>query len=446
MKKLITLVLAITASTAISQTTNLSPQMVNTAGGSGQVAGTYYDYTVGEPITLFGGIPTGCDSIFSGFQHCAIDTLRRNIATVALSGATTFCLNQSVTLTAPAGTGNTYTWSTGASTQTISATASGAYTVSTTNNCGDVIGSKTVTVTTINPQTPDICIVTADSASNFNYNIVYWDNSLYSRVDSFIIYRETTTNNYVRIGAVSKDSSNLRDTARSIGIGGVNGGNPNNASFKYKLSIIDSCHNESQKSLYHQTMFFQQSAANLSWSPYVVESPGTNPVSGYTVFKDNNGTGAWYVFGGTTGNSYTDNSYSSYPNGNWRVNADGFNCISTQRLAAGGHNSIDATRAKSHSNAARQQNQTTSINQVSGNSYQVAVYPNPSNGMFNLQISNYENASVEVYNAIGQKVLTQALQTNTTQLSLIDFSSGVYQLRVIKNNAPVYQTKISKVE
>lgn len=84
------------------------------------------------------------------------------------------------------------------------------------------------------------------------------------------------------------------------------------------------------------------------------------------------------------------------------------------------------------------------IKQVTGNIYEVLVYPNPSNGIVNLQMVNYENTMVEVYSVIGQKVYTQLMQSNTQQLNLSNLTDGVYQIRVVKNNTSVYQSKIIK--
>ena len=53
-------------------------------------------------------------------------------------------------------------------------------------------------------------MVTTDSLTQYKYNVVYWDKTPFISaglgMDSFIIYRETSTNVYSRIGAVSKDS------------------------------------------------------------------------------------------------------------------------------------------------------------------------------------------------------------------------------------------------
>jgi hypothetical protein len=74
----------------------------------------------------------------------------------------------------------------------------------------------------------------------------------------------------------------------------------------------------------------------------------------------------------------------------------------------------------------------------------ILIYPNPNNGTFTIRLNEFENKTVEVYNAIGQKIFSQALQTNLTQLNLANFSNGIYQLRVLQNNQPVYQSKIVK--
>ncbi|MFI5141213.1 MAG: FG-GAP-like repeat-containing protein, partial [Bacteroidia bacterium] len=72
---------------------------------------------------------------------------------------------------------------------------------------------------------------------------------------------------------------------------------------------------------------------------------------------------------------------------------------------------------------------SSGIKQVKGNTYQVSVYPNPNNGMVNLQMNDYENARVEVFSIIGQKVYTQSMQNSLQQLNLTSLVDGVYQIR-----------------
>ncbi|MEO6305595.1 MAG: T9SS type A sorting domain-containing protein, partial [Bacteroidia bacterium] len=84
------------------------------------------------------------------------------------------------------------------------------------------------------------------------------------------------------------------------------------------------------------------------------------------------------------------------------------------------------------------------IKQFSLNSIQVSIYPNPNNGIFTIQTLQFENTQIEIYNVIGEKIVSQLLQHSNTELDLTDVKSGVYELRFIQNNLPVYKTKLLK--
>ncbi len=86
---------------------------------------------------------------------------------------------------------------------------------------------------------------------------------------------------------------------------------------------------------------------------------------------------------------------------------------------------------------------TTGIKSTIAN-VSASVYPNPNNGTFNIHLSDYENANVEIYNAVGQKVVIQTLQNELTQLNIANFSNGFYFVRVTKNNKLVYQSRVVK--
>lgn len=433
MKKIFSILFAFASEIAISQT-GISPQLICSAGGSGDVGPTHFDWSVGEPITLWGGTSAGCDSIFSGFQHCAVDTLRINHVALTIGGPTTFCSNQNVVLTAP--TGAAYVWYPGgATTQSYSVTQSGIYHVRVTNSCGDTANSNSVIVNVLNPAVPNICLVSTDSTST--NNIIYWDKSLYNHVDSFLVYRyDVSSTSYLQIGSVSKDSSRLTDIQRNIG--GPNGGDPQYGSWLYKLAVLDTCNNIGVKSPYHQSVFVQESFQNFSWNAYTIETGQTNPVTGYAFSRDDNNTGAWHVLINTTGLSATDPGYASYPNGNWRVDALGFNCTASFRI---GYNNTQAALVKSRSNV--KNNRAMGVNKLNGS--QVSVYPNPNNGVLNVQTKVLmENSLIEIYNVIGEKVASEKMIEQSTQLNISDLPSGLYQVRIITNSVVIYQSKIVK--
>jgi hypothetical protein len=103
-------------------------------------------------------------------------------ATITAGGATTFCSGGSVVLTASGGT--SYSWSTGATTQAITATTAGSYTVQVTDNVNGCSVTSAVTVLTITPSSTNTTTV---SACN-NYT---WNGTTYS---SSGVYTGTTTN------------------------------------------------------------------------------------------------------------------------------------------------------------------------------------------------------------------------------------------------------------
>jgi hypothetical protein len=65
-------------------------------------------------------------------------------ASITASSSTTFCQGGNVTLTGNGG--SSYSWSTSATTQSITVNQSGTYTVSATNSCGSSTSSQAVTV------------------------------------------------------------------------------------------------------------------------------------------------------------------------------------------------------------------------------------------------------------------------------------------------------------
>ena len=69
----------------------------------------------------------------------------------------------------------------------------------------------------------------------------------------------------------------------------------------------------------------------------------------------------------------------------------------------------------------------------------VRVYPNPAKDYLMVE---GEMTSIEVYNAIGQCVLTNTVSGNSTRISLAGFSNGVYFLRV-NNNGKVSTRKFA---
>ncbi|HKC69423.1 MAG TPA: FG-GAP-like repeat-containing protein [Bacteroidia bacterium] len=368
---------------------------------------------------------TGTDG--NGCKNSAVATYSTYALPTVTVNSESVCAGTNVTLTA--GGASTYTWSTSATTNTILVVAAGntSYTVIGTdaNTCTN---TAVATISAPANPAPDICMVTTDSATNYAYNIVYWDKTLYLNADSFIVYRyDVLGNNYLRLGATSKDSlSAFMDTARYIGTGGsTHNGDPSYGSWKYKLAVKDSCGSVSAQSPYHQTVFLQnQNNGNFNVSQYVIETGQANPVSGYFLYRDDLGTNNYQALVPVSGTSATDPNYSSYPNANYRVDILGFNCNPTLRLA-NGNNSTYAAKIRSHSNT--NNNKMSGINKINAGVNEVKVYPNPANNFITIQ-SNTELGYITLYNALGETVMQLNSKNAQEQIDMSKLAAGVYTI------------------
>ncbi|HWY37035.1 MAG TPA: T9SS type A sorting domain-containing protein [Bacteroidia bacterium] len=370
------------------------------------------------------------DSFGTGAFTSKTITIYNNPVVSATSA--TVCAGHTASLTASGA--STYTWNTGSTgaTYTASPSVTTIYSVTGTSTVG-CSGTATGTVFVPTPATPDICMVTVDSTST--NNIIYWDKTLYHDLDSMLIYREVSTNTYVRIGAVSKDSlSMFIDNKRSIGPAN---GDPNIGSYRYKLQIRDTCGNYGTLSRYHNTVYIiDQHNGNFTWNTYDVQGLAT-PVANFILERDNANNNIWSTVGTVSGTqtSLFDASYGSYQAiANWRVQATGFSCTPTARY---GNNGTQAVIVKSKSNISN--NRTTGIKE---NKNVLNVYPNPTGGMLTISLA-VEKATADIFDLTGQKVASFRLQGTTSQIDVSQLSSGSYILSVNTGNG-VYHQKITK--
>ena len=150
---------------------------------------------------------------------------------------------------------------------------------------------------------PGICMVTVDSTST--KNVIVWDKTGMTYIDSFRIYRDII-GNYTYVGSVDFNSlSHFTDT--------TNGINPNNVPYRYKLTTLDSCGNESDFSTHHKTMLLQVNLGappimNLFWNDYEGFS-----YTFYRVFKDTTNQDNWIKIDSLASNTnlLTDNPVPS---------------------------------------------------------------------------------------------------------------------------------------
>jgi hypothetical protein len=288
-----------------------------------------------------------------------------------------------------------------------------------TNGC---VQTDTVVVYPLVPK-PDICIVTVDSLNQNNE--IFWDKLAYPMLDSMIVYRETSTNVYKRIGAVPSNSISLfSDTLRSIG---PSNGDPKLSTYRYKIQVRDQCGNYGPLSLWHNTVFFTHTGATFFWvNNYQIEGP-TNPVQNYSLIVCPNPTVSptYTLVGVTTGNQFqlTDPNYNAYQTtADWRVVAYlGYYCYAQKTTQQG--KSTQVTRSNiSNNRAADISVRERSL--VDG----IVIFPNPADKFLQL---NYGATSGEVdvkmINMLGQIVHSEKMNEDK-KIDVSEMRKGVYTL------------------
>ena len=378
-------------------------------------------------VTLYASGPFG--SIAPGYIQKTITIY--DLPIISTSSAT-ICSGSTATLTASGA--NTYTWNSQAtgSTYTMAPSASSTVSVIGTSSVG-CSNSAIANIVVSQAPTPDICMVTVDSLS-IN-NIVYWDKTVYNNVDSFVVYRQVNSNVYNRIGAQPYSAlSQFIDTVRSVG--GTNNGDPNGGSYRYKLQTVDTCGNYSALGPYHNTVYIQHNSSGVfTWATsYSIENQ-TSPVTNYVLFCDTANTNVWTQIQSVAGNQQqvADAGYNNHSNiANWRVDATGFSCNPTLRLANGA-NSTMTVRVKSHSN--QNNNRVAGIKQLAGTN-QVTVYPNPATNVLNIGfVSATNKASVKITSLLGSEVYNNTqLSGSNLSIDISNLASGTYLVHITTDN------------
>ena len=350
-----------------------------------------------------------------------------NVISIIISPANSNCDNSgSASSTVSGGTSPySYLWSSGQTTSAVTGLAGINYTLTITdaNSC---IATQTTSIGNNTPPAPSICLITVDSLSQ--NNLIVWDKTTYAHSDTFLIYRDTANNAYGIIGKVPYDSlSMFADTVRTLYAAD---GNPNVTSWRYKLAVKDSCGNISAKSLFHQSIYIQNSSGNFSWNHYQIEGQAV-PVpalQNYLFQRDNLSNGNYVIIQtlSASSTSYTDPAYATYQStATWRVKTL-WNISCTPTIIKDPQTMVTNLNS-SRSNIYRINN-PISVHDVSLNNL-ILIHPNPSSGKFNVKISQVTDLNmkgVEIYNVYGECMYKQIGASSNIEIDLSEVLSGIY--------------------
>jgi hypothetical protein len=322
---------------------------------------------------------------------------------------------------------DTYTWSTGDTTQFIYVNDDLSWTCTVTQGGCSKSSSRSVRFYE-EPTTPEVCVVTVD-ASMLKNKIVWSSDEEpdagdpeYKMIESYNIYK--LINTWTLIGTVPVDSNHVFTDMSS---------NPPTQSAMYKITSVDGCGNESEKSPYHRTILLLANQGAypgqipLSWNHYVDES-GSFVVSQYYIYKGPSMSqlSLWDSVPGIM-NSYIDTGI--YAQTFYQIVATkdgGCNFAPAMVMTPGkGGNS-----PKSIQDGMIFSNPTSSQVGITENKIDVTIYPNPSsNGIFTVKGENI--TLIQVYNTVGQLILSTT--ENNTSINLSSYSDGIYYAKITNN-------------
>ena len=202
----------------------------------------------------------GC-SYYSNTVHVTI--FPNPIPDLFLSNDVNFCLGENNVISTWDYFAS-YTWNDGSKADSVNVTDNGSFWVEVMDTNGCFATSDTVDINVWKPYQGDsICIITVDT---LNRNQIIWNKTTGKRTLEYGIYKEN---------AVTGDFDQIA-TVPATGVLSVWSDPNSNAgvtSSRYKISVIDSCGNESELSDQHKTMHLTINAGindevNLIWDGY----------------------------------------------------------------------------------------------------------------------------------------------------------------------------------
>jgi len=288
------------------------------------------------------------------------------------------------------------------------------------------------------PENPEICVVSVDPT--LTKNEIIWESGMwevngemvdffYNRTDSYNVYKWTGGDNWSLLGNVP-----VQDDHRFVDVSST----PPMSSARYKITAVDQCGVESEKSYYHQTILLsvmQGSNPNevpLIWTEYKDES-GEFVVSQYHIYRGTSMENLEYHYS-TPFTSYNDTGVTEQmfyqivvekeggcnpiydPNNNPDLFPKG-----TKTIVAGSYSNI----TNNITNSIDQKNQT-----------KINIYPNPSSGIFQIE---GQISSIEVFDNLGRLILNSF---NQNTVDLTSFGQGIYHAKIQTANGPAANVKL----
>ena len=323
-----------------------------------------------------------------------------------------------------------YNWVSGETNEDISVTDGGWYHLMVTDGFG-CKGYSSAWVWEALPVSPTVCMVTVDSTGT--QNVVVWDKTTSPEANFYNIYREgfCNSNDFGIVGIVDHDSlSVFYDTVV----------NSDTRTWRYYVTAVDTCGNESDPSVVHRTIHLtsvpnSDADIDLDWSDYI----GMD-ISGYKIYRKQP-SGSLYdlvdsVDALTT--HYLDTiNFSAYTEVEYFVDATPLYACSASKA----YNQNEA-RSNHSRNLAPMDTSGTNQIQLSEQNASFLLYPNPSNDRVNLKITNSSSHWNMVLTDHTGRIIFSGKADEQISLQTKNYGTGIY---FVKLSSDKNETKTLKL-
>ncbi len=275
-----------------------------------------------------------------------------------------------------------------------------------------------INVTAITPATPVICLVTNQN----NKNLVVWQETPSDKAYKYRIYKQNnTTSNYDLLHEQPKaDLSEYLDITST----------PNTLISRYKISLIDSCDNESALSSNHTTILLSSNlgtnnTVNLNWNSYE-----GFVYSNFEIWRSLDGIN-YSLLSTVANNTYSYIDVNSNTQSYYQIRIVNPNsCTSSKSMFSGiVSNIIDKSG-----------NAVAGVLESSINNF--TIYPNPTNDK--LLIKNVKEGSfIKIQDLNGREIYNEEVKSELVEIDLNNYArKGIYFVSILNNNLVLDTKKI----
>ncbi|OFY37475.1 MAG: hypothetical protein A2275_10400 [Bacteroidetes bacterium RIFOXYA12_FULL_35_11] len=375
-----------------------------------------------------------------GFYSCEVSNLCRSVLTnsaelkvidisIVSSPDTVICKGDTSALLVtavsnhPAESGTlVYNWSPSMGISNVNSENPNAYPIASTNyvvSATEQTGCSGIDSTLITVRIPfanqQLCYVTVDTITWRNK--IIWEKTPGVGIASYCIWVETTTEHYERLACVNHDNpANYVDVTSS----------PEVKAYKYKISVIDTCGNESDYSFFHKTMKLivntNSTNANLQWSSYIDES-GTYVPEIYIIYRSTSTT--------------TFDSINYTPGSEGFINFTDPNGSSLYYYMVGVKKTDGCNSSKENESVISFSNYKKGANGVSEILFynKINIYPNPFHDETTVDLNDKMIKSILIKDITG-KIVKDYSNINQREVKLYNenLTSGIYLIEVYSDN------------